>query len=562
MRGLFEHGVTSALTDGQLLERFASRSGESSELAFAALVDRHGTMVFRACHAILGDEHEAMDSFQATFLLLAQNARSLWVRDSLAPWLHRVACRAAARARSLAARRKRLAREAAELGVTQSRAAGQQALDLASDLHEEINRLPERYRDAVVLCELKGYTVDEAARLVKCPVGTLASRLARGRQKLRDRLTRRGANPALAAPAILRTAAPAAFQLPSSLAESTVSLVIDFTAGRAAQSVLSSTAVALARSTSRSLFMAKLRFSAVIIAALGGVSVLATWAGQSLARPQSAEEAPPIERKLQAQERDARKPAAHNEAKADPAKKPPDELELLGDKTRYENFLHASVGNMRPLIQDKRGARFQSRLLVTYNDGSAKLWSMEKKEPIVPPLRHPDPIREAAFIEQAKLVITSSKLSVKIWDALSGELRKEIEGEVMRPLLFTDISTCAEPGPDPIRFATVDVKGSFVTIWDAATLKPFGVIRPEGAAKLIGAGMTRNGKTLATIAEDRSVTLWAVADSKAFATLGLPSPLVAQCFVDDKLSTTGPLRLDGRFWEKVGPILPGASEKK
>jgi RNA polymerase sigma factor (sigma-70 family) len=175
LRGLFEHGVTSALTDGQLLERFASRSGESSELAFAALVDRHGAMVFRACQAILQDEHEAMDTFQATFLLLAQKGRSLWVRDSLAPWLHRVACRAATRAKFLAARRQRLACRAAELGAIRDRAADPRSIDFASDLHEEIDRLPERYRSAVVLCELKGYTVDDAARLVKCPVGTLAT---------------------------------------------------------------------------------------------------------------------------------------------------------------------------------------------------------------------------------------------------------------------------------------------------------------------------------------------------------------------------------------------------
>src|ERR1700733_11694263 len=138
LRGLFEHGVTSALTAGQLLERFAARRGDSSELAFAARVDRHGPMVFRVCQAILGDEHEAMDTFQATFLLLAQKGRSLWVRDSLAPWLHRVACRRAARAKVLAARRQRLARQAAEHDAIRTGSVDQHALDLASELHEEI----------------------------------------------------------------------------------------------------------------------------------------------------------------------------------------------------------------------------------------------------------------------------------------------------------------------------------------------------------------------------------------------------------------------------------------
>ncbi|MEJ7640368.1 MAG: sigma factor, partial [Singulisphaera sp.] len=104
-RTLFGAGVTTGLTDGQLLERFATRGGEAAELAFAALVERHGPMVLRACRGIIREDHEAMDAFQATFLVLARRGGSLWVRDSLGPWLHRVACRAATRARAGAARR-------------------------------------------------------------------------------------------------------------------------------------------------------------------------------------------------------------------------------------------------------------------------------------------------------------------------------------------------------------------------------------------------------------------------------------------------------------------------
>ncbi len=560
LRGLFEHGVTSALTDGQLLERFAARNGDASELAFAALVDRHGPMVFRVCQAILGDEHESMDTFQATFLLLAQKGRSLWVRDSLAPWLHRVACRAAARAKVLTARRQRLARQAAEHDAIRTRSEDQHALDLAAELHEEINGLPERYRRAVVLCELKGYTVEEAARLAKCPVGTLASRLARGRQRLRDRLTRGssgGAIPAFAP-------APTASALPPSLAEITVRLVADFTGGRAAESVLSSTGVALARDVSRSLLMTKLRSSAAILAALGGVTILASWAGLSIARPQTPAVSSPILAKDQAQS-PAPKPAVGTEAKAGPAQKSPDELklELLADKTRMDNSLAVTVGNMRPLVRGKGGVWFQTRMVGTYRDGTAKLWDLKSKDPIVPPLRHEGPIREANFIEQAKLLITTSAKSVKIWDALTGELRKEIDGQVMRPLLFTDISTCAEPGPDPIRFATTDVQGRFVTMWDATTLQPIGEIRPEGASKLLGAGITRDGRTLATIAEDHSVTLWSLAKNSAFATLRPPTPVVARCFVDNPSSpSTAILQLDGPFWESVKALVPPAGEGK
>jgi len=552
LRSLFEHGVTSALTDGQLLERFAARSGEGSELAFAALVDRHGTMVFRTCQAILRDEHEAMDAFQATFLLLAHKGRSLWVRDSLAPWLYRVACRAARRAKALARRRQRLARRAAELGEIRAYAPDHQLADLATDLHEEINGLPERYRSAIVLCELEGCSLEEAARLVKCPVGTLASRLARGRQKLRDRLTRRGVSAALPALGTALSSVPADFKLPLSLTDTTVRLVADFIGAIAPQRLSSAAAVALAQDVSRSLLMTKLLFTAAVLATLGGVSLVASWAGQSAARPQAPVVSSPIFTKTQDQP--AKKQAAGVDARPDPR------LELLGDPARYKDYLMGTVGNMRPLTEDNW---FQSRLAVLYKDGTAKLWSLEAKDPIVPPLRHEGPIREVAFIEQAKLLITTSDNSVKIWDALSGELRKTIDGEVMRPLVFSDMSTCAPPGPQPIRFVTIDTNGRFVTTWDATTLDSVGVFRPEGTAKLLGAGLTRNGRTLATIAEDRSVTLWAVAQNQAFATLRPPSPLAAQCFVDEfKSSKTPTLRLDGRFWEPIKPLIPPESGDK
>ncbi|APW61336.1 efflux RND transporter periplasmic adaptor subunit [Paludisphaera borealis] len=190
VRTLFDAGTVTGLTDGQLLERFATRRGEASELAFTALVERHGPMVLRACRGVLRDDHEAMDAFQATFLVLARKGGSLWVRDSLGPWLHRVACRAAGRAKRAAARRLASEKKAVEMAVHNNVDADRD--DLAAVIHEEVDRLPERYRSAVVLCDLEGRTCEDAARHLGCPVGTVGSRLSRGRERLRDRLTRRG----------------------------------------------------------------------------------------------------------------------------------------------------------------------------------------------------------------------------------------------------------------------------------------------------------------------------------------------------------------------------------
>src|SRR5205085_6989931 len=110
---LFNVGTIRELTDGQLLERFASDRGEAAELAFAALVERHGPMVLRVCRGVLADPDDTQDAFQATFLILVRKARALWVRDSLGPWLHQVAFRTASCARSAAVRRRRHERHAA-----------------------------------------------------------------------------------------------------------------------------------------------------------------------------------------------------------------------------------------------------------------------------------------------------------------------------------------------------------------------------------------------------------------------------------------------------------------
>ena len=100
VRMLFNAGTVGGLTDRQLVERFTAQGGETAELAFATLVERHGPMVFGVCRSVLRDTHEAHDAFQATFLVLVRRAGSLWVRDSLGPWLHQVAYRVASSARS------------------------------------------------------------------------------------------------------------------------------------------------------------------------------------------------------------------------------------------------------------------------------------------------------------------------------------------------------------------------------------------------------------------------------------------------------------------------------
>ncbi len=196
MRTLFDAGTVAGMTDGQLLDRFASRRGEAAGLAFAALVERHGGMVLRVCRRTLSDPDDAEDAFQTTFLVLAQKAGSIRSRDSIASWLHGVAHRVASCSRSAAARRRLHERRYADLAGP-AVFVGREDDETLSAIHEEIERLPERYRAPVVLCDLEGLAYEQAARHLGCPAGTIKSRLARGRERLGDRLRRRGLAPAL-----------------------------------------------------------------------------------------------------------------------------------------------------------------------------------------------------------------------------------------------------------------------------------------------------------------------------------------------------------------------------
>ena len=163
-------GTAAELTDGQLLERFATREGAGAEQAFAALVERHGPMVLRVCRGVLADPHDAEDAFQATFLVLVKKARGLWVNDSLGPWLHQVALRTASCARSAAARRRRHERAAAVAGPARPhRERARRPRARCCTRRSTGSRTVSACRS--ILCDLEGRTHEQAARHLGWPVG-------------------------------------------------------------------------------------------------------------------------------------------------------------------------------------------------------------------------------------------------------------------------------------------------------------------------------------------------------------------------------------------------------
>jgi RNA polymerase sigma factor (sigma-70 family) len=276
------------LTDRHLLERFVTAQDQA---AFAALVQRHGPMVLGVCRRLLRDAHEAEDAFQATLLVLVHKARSLGRPDSLGPWLHGVAYRVAARARQ-AARRRAREREVAAAVPDGDPTAEVAWRDLRRVLDEELGRLAPKYRAPLVMVYLEGKMIEEVAQLLGCPKGTVLSRLARGRDRLRARLIRRGValSAGVMVGVLLERVAPAA--VPAALAEGTVKAAALAAAGKAAAGAIPATVAALTKGALRSMLLSKLKVVAAVVLALTAAVVgTVVWARPAPAdKPAAAKE--------------------------------------------------------------------------------------------------------------------------------------------------------------------------------------------------------------------------------------------------------------------------------
>ncbi len=271
---LFAAGTVSGVPEHQLLERFLRhRDGH----AFEALVERYGPMVLGVCRRILRDPNDVEDAFQATFLVLVRKGHSIRDRQVLGPWLHAVASKTALRARSIARRQGRSFEDVTlwnprdESAIEPSR--NQIAAEYSGVLDEELGRLPEKYRAPIVLCYYEGLTHDEAAARLRWPVGTVRGRLARARDRLRDRLTRRGVTLASALAAVAMPVANSKARVvfvESVLVESTSRAALAFAAAPIFPIFSSSIpAVLLTQHVLRGLFMSKCMSVAPALALAG-----------------------------------------------------------------------------------------------------------------------------------------------------------------------------------------------------------------------------------------------------------------------------------------------------
>jgi RNA polymerase sigma factor (sigma-70 family) len=273
-------------TDGQLLARFVAGHDED---AFAALVRRHGPMVLGVCRRVLRNVHDAEDAFQASFLVLARKAAAVANRDSVGCYLYAVAYHTALEAARANARRRARERQVDEMPHPE--VAPVELQDWRALLDREVSRLSEKYRTALVLCDLGGRPQRQAATLLGVSLSTLSSRLTRARSLLAKRLSARGLVVSCGGLAMTLATDLAAAQVSAAQANSTARVAALVAAG---QLVGESTApVLLMKGVMQAMLMKKVRLTVCVIlvtAALGAFGLASRPGGEAFAQEASQPE--------------------------------------------------------------------------------------------------------------------------------------------------------------------------------------------------------------------------------------------------------------------------------
>ena len=265
--------TVAGLPEWQLVERFATTGDES---AFEAIVARFGPMILGVCRRVLSDEADVDDAFQATFFVLVRKSRTLGRSVALGHWLYGVAYRVALRARADARRRRSRERFGAPVECRPQHYEDDPArFEIAGVLDTELSKLSTKYRAPIVLCYFEGLTHEEAALRLGWPVGSVKGRLARARDLLRHRLTRRGLT--LATGAVATALSGEAATVPVALGWSTCRAAVQLASGKVAGGAVAASVALLLRQELRSLFLASCKTV--------GVGLLLFVAGASLLSP-------------------------------------------------------------------------------------------------------------------------------------------------------------------------------------------------------------------------------------------------------------------------------------
>jgi RNA polymerase sigma factor (sigma-70 family) len=555
-------GEDGAVSDAQLLERFVRHREET---AFELLVWRHERLVLAACRRILHDAHDAEDAFQATFLALARQAGSIGRREALAGWLHRVACRAALRLR---ARNSARARHETLVPLVPPEADDDPAEEAVWDdlrplLDEEVGRLPEKYRVAVVLCYLQGLTYDEAARRLGCPRGTVSIRLTRARDLLRKRLVRRGFVWSGAALAAVLASHGARAATPAALVSGTVRAALAFAADRAAAAgLVSARTVALAEGVLRAMWMTKVKLTVALL--VSAVVVIGLGAAALAQRPDGGK---PVDL-LPGQKDKVADPVKKEPADGDrpldllpggrpkPADSGKADLPAGGDGWRERHTFPSPGGDVMGVAFSPDGKRLAAAGL----DGAAVILDMESGKAVAdiksevsdlqalafsPDGRalalggggkkgagrvqfldvvsgktlsasdFPDTVTGVAFSPDGRLAgVTGADKMVHLLDVTTGKEVRAFAGhaDVVFAAAFSADGKLLAAGGGPSEVKAKPAAGE-LHVWDVSTGKEIAMAKTGGTVTSVA--FSPDGRTLATGSFDDLVRLWDVASMQA-----------------------------------------------
>jgi RNA polymerase sigma factor (sigma-70 family) len=468
------------LTDGQLLECFVRRRDEA---AFEALVRRHGPMVLGVCRRVLRSHEDAEDAFQATFLVLVRKASAIGQRHLLGNWLYGVAYRTALDARAAAARRRARERQGGPMPEPEAAGGAEDGRDLRALLDQELNRLPDKYRVPVVLCDLEGRTRRNAALQLGIPAGTLSGRLTTARRMLARRLARHGLGLSVGAlTAALRPDAASACLSP--LVVSTVKAATATAAGQAV-GVVSARVAALAAGVLKAMLVRKLKAGLTLMLAAAAVLGAAL-----LAHPPRAAQAPA---------------APAQEATAPPPDRAAAAPRVLRLGSRGRRVVWSPDSKTLAIVT------INESILFRRTGSTIRLWDVDSGTVRDTLAESPDKglaFQSAAFSTDGKLIAATvaegiGRDVVKLWDARTRALKRTLGGESQL--------ACVALSPDVQRVAAGSPARKAVELWNAGKGMHERTLDTEGVQPW-SLAFAPDGKTLAVggQADDHSgrVQLW------------------------------------------------------
>jgi RNA polymerase sigma factor (sigma-70 family) len=498
-------------TDGELLSAFVRRRDDA---ALAALVKRHGPMVWGVCRRLLRSHHDAEDAFQATFLVLVRKAAAVRDREAVANWLYGVAYQTAVRVRAAVAKRQRREGQVKDMPEPMARQASLWD-DLQALLDLELSRLPDKYRVLIVLCDLEGKTRKQVARQLGCPEGTVAGRLARARVLLARRLARHGLAVSGGALAAVLSQSAAAAGVPAAVVSKTIRAAAWYAAGPAAAGLVPTPVAALAQGVLTAMSLTKLKVTTAGLV-LAGLLVC----GLLVAAPAGAPRSAP-----------ARQPAGENQDRpADKGARPkaPDGLKvratLAGHGTGVYGLAFSPDGKLLASGSD---------------DASIKIWDTATGKEVRTLTGHQGVVFSLAFSPDGKSLASTGRKSggdfaekvpaaVILWDVATGEEKVKLQDNdgAFQGVVFS---------PDGKVLAACDGSEQ-VKLWHTGTGKQLGTLKEEHG--LIRALIfSPDGKTLLLGIRPRGeadpIRLWDWAEQKANGSLKMDGECSALRFTRD-----------------------------